>query len=80
MVETTPFERSRARKCPICAEREDLKGRLRHSQPRDPARHGITAHTEIAQLAWELGLYREDNPDEWRELERLTRLPKEETK
>lgn len=63
-------------KCPVCAERPDLiRGSLRYTTPRDPELHGISGHTEFAQMAWELGLYREDNPDEWKELKRLTRKP-----
>ena len=70
MSMTAPFHQ-----CPICTEREDLRAQsyLRYGVSRDPQRHGITDHTMFAQQAWELGIYREDNAEEWRELKRLSR-------
>lgn len=53
--------------CPICAERPDLRRTAKSTD------HGLLDHSEMGQLAWELGITREDNPDEWRELSRLTR-------
>ena len=65
--------------CPVCTDRPDLKRvatNFRYGVNHDPERHGILDHTEFAQTAWELDLYAADNPEEWRELKRLTRLPK----
>lgn len=61
--------------CPVCTERDDLAGAryLRYGVPRDAGQHGITDHTEFAQLAWEAGITKGDNPDDWRELRRVTR-------
>lgn len=53
--------------CPICAERPDLRVKGTDTD------HGLLDHSEQGQLAWEMGITREDNPDEWRELSRLTR-------
>lgn len=60
--------------CLICDEREDLRSGsyFRYGVKRDPAQHSILGHTEFAQTAWELGIYKEDNPEEWRELKRVT--------
>lgn len=66
--------------CPICTDRPDLARvaqYFRYGVSHDPERHELLDHTGFAQEAWELGIYRNDNPEEWRELKRLTRLPKE---
>lgn len=61
--------------CPICTERPDVGNyrTLKYHEPRDPEQHSVLSHTEFAQLAWELDIYKEDNPDEWKELKRVTR-------
>jgi len=56
-----------AQTCIICAERSDL----RRTAPK--GEHGLLAHSQFGQLAWELGLYRDDNPEEWAELKKVTR-------
>jgi hypothetical protein len=62
-------------RCPICTERDDLRtaSYRRYGVSADPQKHGITDHTTFAQQAWELGIYKGDNSEEWRELKRLSR-------
>lgn len=63
-----PFETQEGQMdCPICTERDDL----RRTAPKGD--HGLLAHSQFGQLAWELGINRLDNPDEWRELKSVTR-------
>jgi hypothetical protein len=59
--------------CPICTDREDLARQPYLKYGKSLTSHDLLDHTGFAQEAWELGIYREDNPDEWRELKRLTR-------
>lgn len=61
-----------APRCPICIERPDVAPTsiLRSADKRSTA-HGITGHTLFAQMVWETGIYKDDNPDEWREAKRI---------
>jgi hypothetical protein len=59
--------------CPICTDRPDVgPTSILRSASKRPTEHGITDHTEFAQLVWELGIYRLDNPSEWKEAKRVT--------
>lgn len=58
--------------CVICQERPDLRRTLKPGTIPGEA-HNLLNHTEFAQMAWETGLTKADNPDEWSEMKRLFR-------